>query len=112
MSFTISYCIIASMRKKQKHPTKAEERKRLHIEVVRQMLTLATSGFGLVAALAWNEFVKQFVDGYIKVHLPEGSQIISLLLYAIIVTALAVLVTMQLSKILKNLELLEQRRAK
>lgn len=81
-----------------------KENQRLHIEVVRQMLTLATSGFGLVAALAWNEFVKVVVENYIKVYLPEGSQIISMLLYAIIVTVLAVTVTLQLSKLLKNLD--------
>lgn len=81
-----------------------EEEKKLHIEVVRQMLTLATSGFGLVAALAWNEFVKALVENYIKKHLPEGSQTISLLLYALIVTALAVIVTIQLSRLVKSLD--------
>ena len=100
------------MSNKKKRPTKKEEQKKLHIEVVRQMLTLATSGFGLVAALACNELVKQFVDGYIKKYLPEGSQIISLFVYAIVVTALAVLITMQLSKILKNLENLEAKKSK
>lgn len=68
------------------------------------MLTLATSGFGLVAALAWNEFVKQFVEEYIKVWLPNSSAIYSLLVYALVVTFLAVIVTVQLSKLLKNLE--------
>lgn len=82
----------------------AEEQKKLHVEVVRQMLTLATSGFGLVAALAWNEFVKALVENYIKKHLPEGSQTISLLLYALIVTILAVIVTLQLSKLVKSLD--------
>lgn len=91
---------MASKTKKEKQ----KENERLHVEVVRQMLTLATSGFGLVAALAWNEFVKTFVENYVKVYLPEGSQIISLLLYAIIVTILAVTVTLQLSKLLKNLD--------
>ena len=84
--------------------TKTEEQKKLHIEVVRQMLTLATSGFGLVAALAWNEFVKALVENYIKKYLPEGSQTISLLLYAVIVTLLAVTVTVQLSKLLKTID--------
>lgn len=83
---------------------KSEEAKKLHIEVVRQMLTLATSGFGLVAALAWNEFVKALVENYIKKYLPEGSQTISLLLYAVIVTLLAVIVTLQLSKLLKSID--------
>lgn len=78
--------------------------KKLHTEVVRQMLTLATSGFGLVAALAWNNVIQEFVNDYIKKWLPQGSGIISLLLYAVIITVLAVFVTLQLSKLLERLE--------
>jgi len=83
---------------------KKEKEKRLHIEVVRQMLTLATSGFGLVAALAWNSLIQDIVNTYIKTYLPQGSGIISLLIYALIVTLIAVIVTLQLSKMLKKLE--------
>lgn len=90
------------MASKTKKQTK-EEKKRLHIEVVRQMLTLATSGFGLVAALAWNSLIQEFVATYIKEWLPDG-KMISLLLYAIIVTVLAVVVTLQLSKLLKTID--------
>ncbi|MDP3987850.1 MAG: DUF5654 family protein [Candidatus Levybacteria bacterium] len=81
-----------------------KENKKLHVEVVRQMLTLATSGFGLVAALAWNSVIQAFVNDYVKKWLPNGSGLISLLLYAILITALAVFVTLQLSKILEKLE--------
>lgn len=83
---------------------KKEEDKKITVEVVRQMLTLATSGFGLVAALAWNELVKSLVENYIKKYLPAGSQTISLFLYAVIVTVLAVVVTLQLSKLLRNID--------
>lgn len=83
---------------------KNKEEKKLHIEVARQMLTLATSGFGLVAALAWNSVIQEFVNNYIKKFLPAGSTIWSLLIYAVVVTILAVLVTLQLSKILKKEE--------
>jgi len=86
--------------KKQKNP---QEEKRMHIEIVRQMLTLATSGFGLIAALAWNSLIQEFVNGYIKKLLPNGSGIWSLLIYALVITLLAVLVTYQLSKILNRL---------
>lgn len=77
---------------------------RLHIEIVRQMLTLATSGFGLVAALAWNSVIQEFVNSYIKIWLPGQSGIISLLIYAVVITVLAVFVTLQLSKVLERLE--------
>lgn len=84
--------------------TTPEKKKRLSIEIVTQMLTLATSGFGLVAALAWNSVVQNFVSNYIAKWLPGGSGIISLLLYALIVTVLAVLVTFELSKLKERLE--------
>lgn len=82
-----------------------KDNKKIHIEVVRQMLTLATSGFGLVAALAWNSVIQEFVDEYIKRWLPgPQSGIISLLIYAVIITTLAVFATLQLSKFLESLE--------
>lgn len=86
--------------KKQNLPKKE---KQLHVEVVRQMLTLATSGFGLVAALAWNNVIQEFVSNYVKKFLPSGSGIWSLLIYALVITFLAVFITYQLSKILNRL---------
>lgn len=83
--------------------SKKEEDKKLHTEVVRQMLSLATSGFGLVAALAWNSVIQEFVKTYIKRFIPGGdSGIFSLLLYAVVITILAVFVTYNLSKLLKK----------
>jgi hypothetical protein len=77
---------------------------RLHVEIVKQMVTLSTSGFGLVAALAWNSVIQEFVNTYIKKWLPAGGGIISLLIYALIITVLAVLITVQLSKLSKKLQ--------
>lgn len=57
-----------------------EDTKELPLALVKQMLSLATSGFGLVAALAWNELVKEAINTYVKPYLPEGSKVISLLL--------------------------------
>lgn len=74
------------------------------IEIVRQMLTLATAGFGLVAALAWNSLIQAFVEDYIKIWLPSGGKITSLIIYAVIITILAVTVTYQLTKVLNKLE--------
>jgi len=87
--------------KKQKNTQKQKD---LKVEIVRQMLTLATSGFGLVAALAWNSLIQDLVNNYIKKWFPLGSSILSLLIYAVVVTVLAVFVTLQLSKILQRLE--------
>lgn len=84
--------------------TTKEENKKLHVEVVKQMVTLSTSGFGLVAALAWNNVVQEFVKNYLNKWLPQGSSIFSMLIYAIIITLLAVIVTFQLSNLLKRIE--------
>lgn len=79
--------------------SRKEKNRKLHQEVIKQMLTLATSGFGLVAALAWNSLIQELVNSYIKKLLPSNSGIISLLIYALVVTVLAVFVTYQLSKL-------------
>lgn len=81
---------------------KKKEDKKLHEEVAKQMLTLVTSGFGLVAALAWNNVIQEFVNNYVKKLLPAGSTIWSLFIYAVVVTFLAVLITYNLSKILRR----------
>ncbi len=85
-------------------PKKQSPKKRLHIAVVRQMLTLTTSGFGLVAALAWNNVIQELVETQIKPFLPMGSGLLSLGIYAIIVTVLAVTVTFNLSQLIERLE--------
>jgi len=80
----------------------SKTKKPIHKEIVEQMLSLATSGFGLVAALAWNELIKEIVGQYIKPYVGGNSGIISLGIYAVIVTALAVIVTYNLSKLIKK----------
>ncbi|MBI2086231.1 hypothetical protein HYT74_02735 [Candidatus Daviesbacteria bacterium] len=62
------------------------------------MVTLSTSAFGLAAALAWNETIQQAVKDFIEPSLP-GSGILSRLIYAILVTLLAVLITFQLTRL-------------
>lgn len=74
----------------------AEEFKK---QFAKKLLSLVTSGFGLVAALAWNELIKETVNTFIKPYFGENSGLISLAIYALVVTALAVLITYQLSKI-------------
>lgn len=78
--------------------------KDIALAVITQMLTLATSGFGLVAALAWNSLIQEVVNSYVKKFLPSGSGLTSLLIYALVVTILAVVVTMNLAKVKEQLE--------
>lgn len=62
-----------------------------------EMLKLSTTGFGLVAALAWNDAVRTFIEEYIKPYTPGGSGLVSQIIYAVIITLLAVTITYQLT---------------
>ena len=88
--------------------TTPKSTKEIPLAVIKQMTTLATSGFGLVAALAWNNVIKETVEIYIKPLIGQNSGLISLIIYAILVTALAVLVTLQLSKLEQKFSSLTQ----
>jgi len=72
--------------------------------MLKQMIALSTAAFGLVAALAWNTVIQETIDTYIKPFMPKGSVIFSQLIYAIVVTALALLVTYILMKINEKIE--------
>lgn len=82
----------------------------MHLLVAKQMVTLATNGFGLVAALAWNNVIQEMVNTYVKKWLPGDSGFLSLIIYAVIVTVLAVAVTTNLSKTVTRLENLRSKK--
>lgn len=82
----------------KKTSTACKQDKPFHTELASQLLTLTTSGFGLVAALAWNEAIQDFVKQFIEPRIP-GSGLISKLIYAVLITSLAVFITYQLSKL-------------
>lgn len=75
-----------------------KKEKRFHEELLIQLVALSTAGFGFVAALAWNEAIKGFMTEYIVPQIP-GSGVISSIIYALLVTGIAVLVTFQLSRL-------------
>ncbi len=75
--------------------TKAQIAKELRAEAVGTFSTLITSAFGLVAAFAWNDVVRRTIDRYIT----AGQGLKSSLIYAVIVTILAVIVSFQLGKL-------------
>ena len=78
-------------------------RKKFHVAFLERIGELSTAGFGLVAALAWNNVIQEVVNDYIKPYLPAGSGLISLTIYAAIVTALAVIITVYLSGLIEKL---------
>lgn len=92
-------CYIAGMKVKAKRASR-----KMTLAVVEKMVALSTAGFGLVAALAWNNVIREFVDSYVQPLVGGASGIWSLLIYAVIVTALAVTVTMWLSRVEQRLK--------
>lgn len=78
--------------------------KKLHVAILKQMVNLATSGFGLVAALAWNNVIQELVNNYVKPYMPQGSSLVSLFVYAVLITTIAVLVTYNIARVAERIE--------
>ncbi len=76
----------------------------LHKAIVVQIINLVSTSFGLVAALAWNEAIKEYVSVFVKPYFAKGSGVISLFVYAIFITTVAVLITIQTARILERLD--------
>lgn len=81
----------------------------LPIVMIRNFITLATGGLGVAVALAWNETIKGFVQKYIDPYFGANGTVVSLFVYAIIITSIAVIVTMQLTQIEKKLIRIDER---
>lgn len=73
---------------------KTAEQQSLRVEMLEKMHTLATAGFGLVAALAWNSAIQDLFN----LFFPNQESLIAKFLYAIVITVLIVLVTSRLGK--------------
>jgi len=58
------------------------------------MITLASASLGLVAALAWNEAIKAII----REVLQTGDSITGLVTYAILATAIAIIVLLLLAR--------------
>lgn len=86
-------------KKRKKVSQKKKKEDKLSLALIKQMLQLSTAGFGLVAALAWNDLIKTFISDYIKPYTTSGSGFISQVIYVVIVTVLAVTVTYYLTKV-------------
>ena len=68
------------------------------VQLLETFASLITAAFGLVAALAWNEAIKQAVAVVFK----SENDLVGLTVYAIIVTVLAVIMTLLIARSLSN----------
>lgn len=58
-------------------------------EFIQKFAALITGAFSLLAALAWNDAIKEIIQKYIS----PGSDLISMIIYAIVVTIIAVIIS-------------------
>ncbi len=68
----------------------------LKVQLLETFAALITAAFGLVAALAWNETIKKAVAEVFG----SSDDLVGLLVYAIIVTVLAVIMTLLIARAL------------
>lgn len=63
--------------------------------IMETMLTLITTAFAFVAGLAWNEAIQKLIEEFYT----AGGAVTGLLIHAVIVTIVAVVVTVLLARI-------------
>ena len=72
-----------------------KEIKKIRSDFFKTVSTLVVSAFGFVAALAWNNAIVELINKY----LAPGKSLWSWFIYAILVTILAVLITVYLGRL-------------
>ena len=77
-----------------------KEIKKTEEEVRKTIATLILGGFGVVAALAWNEAIQSFFNTFF----PKGGGLVGKFIYAFFITIIVVLVSLQLRKISEKKE--------
>ncbi|RJR30787.1 hypothetical protein C4569_03885 [Candidatus Parcubacteria bacterium] len=80
---------------KNNHNNNNQKGKTLKVEILEKLAALATAGFGLVAALAWN----QAIQGLFSKLFPQPSgNILAMFIYAVIITVFVVFITIYLGR--------------
>ena len=74
--------------------------KSLRLEILEKISQLVTAGFGLVAALAWNEAIQSLF----RLLFPQQSEIWAKFGYALIITVLVVIITLKLGDLINKLK--------
>jgi len=77
-------------------------------EVMEKLSALVTASFGLVAALAWNEAIQKIFKNIFG----TASGILAMLIYATIVTIIAVLATLWIGRIAEKAKNKSRRKKK
>jgi uncharacterized membrane protein len=83
------------MEKESKRKKAIRKARKTSIAIQEKSITLIMGGFGLVAALAWNEAIKSLFENLFK----DKGSIISKFVYATIITVIVVIVSIQLQRL-------------
>jgi hypothetical protein len=86
------------------------EGKEMIVAVLDKMNVLFTSGMGLVAALAWNEAIKNMFDQIFPQQ--DKNSIWALFGYAVVVTIVIVVVTYRLTKLVERFKKTDKNKKK
>jgi membrane protein YdbS with pleckstrin-like domain len=70
----------------------------MKIEILDKITALVTAAFGLVAALAWNGAIRAIFERFFG----TADNITAMIVYAVVVTVIAVLVTIWIARALKR----------
>lgn len=82
----------------EEKPLTKSQKKKVHQAVVQKMTTLILAGFGLVAALAWNDAIKSLFETIFG----KQQSLIAKFLYAIFITAIIVVISIKLRSLMKR----------
>ncbi|MBE6493453.1 MAG: hypothetical protein E7Z84_02440 [Methanosphaera stadtmanae] len=67
----------------------------VHREILKTISVLMTTAFAFVAGSAWNEAIQALLNQFIQ----QGSAVSAMLIYAIVVTIIAVVVTVFIGRL-------------
>lgn len=74
-------------------------------DVVEKLAALITAAFGLVAALAWNSAIQEIF----KQTFGESNTVLAMIIYATVVTIIAVLATIWIGKVAEKAKIQENK---
>jgi len=70
------------------------------LQLMETFITLMTAAFGMIAALAWNSAISEAIKQYFQ---PEN-QVLPLMIYAVIITVVAVICIVAVARTLGKLK--------
>jgi hypothetical protein len=77
----------------------------LNQEVIKALAALITAAFGLVAALAWNSAIQEIF----RVIFGDQSGVLAMIVYAVVVTIIAVIATIAIGRVAAKAGVREER---